>query len=88
MEDGFTPRIVVPDDTDAEIVFAALIGYIGSLAGRVAMGCAVDMHTIGAMRRAVDLVEVVGEDLTAASVRKLAGEIPDDVSALDRENGD
>lgn len=86
--DGFEPRIVIPDDLDAEIVFAALAGYIGSLTARLALLGAVDMHIVGAIKRAAELAGVVGEDLTAKGVRKLAGEIPDDLSGLDMENGD
>jgi hypothetical protein len=87
-ETEFTPRIVVRDDDDAEILFAALVGYIGSLSTRLAMLGAVDMAHIKAMHRATELAGILGEDLTASNVRKLAGEIPDDLSGLDPENGD
>jgi hypothetical protein len=88
MENGFTPRLVIRDDDDAEILFAALVGYIGSLSTRLAMLGAVDMTHINAMHRATELAGIIGEDLTATNVRKLAGEIPDDLSGLDTENGD
>lgn len=88
MTDGFEPRLVVPDDDDAEIVFAALAGYIGSLTARLALLGAVDMRIVTAIHRAAELAEILGEDLTGKSVRKLAGEIPDDLSGLDPENGD
>lgn len=88
MENGFTPRLVVPDDNDAEIVFAALACYIGSLTTRMAMIGSADMPTISAMKRAAELAEIVGEDLTSSGIRRLAGEIPDDLSGLDQENGE
>lgn len=88
MSEEFTPRIVVPDDDDAEIVFAALVGYIHSLTARLAMIGGVDMETIHAMRRATDLTGILSEEIQCSHVRRLAGEIPNDLSTLDTENGD
>lgn len=88
MDKGFTPRLVIRDDEDAEILFAALVGYIGSLSARLALLGAADMTFIHAMHRATELAGIIGEDLTASNVRKLAGEIPDDLSGLDSENGE
>lgn len=88
MDKEFTPRLVVRDDEDAEILFAALVGYIGSLSARLALLGAVDMHFVNAMHRATEIAGLLGEDLTASSVRKLAGDIPDDLSGLDQENGE
>lgn len=88
MSEEFTPRIVVTDDMDAEIVFAALVGYIHGLTARLAMVQSVEMDTIDAMRRATDLCAILGEEIQSANVRRVAGEIPDDLSALDTENGD
>lgn len=88
MSEEMVPRIVVTDDDDAEILFAALVGYIGSLSARLAVLGAVDMHHVNAMHRATELAGILGEDLTASNVRKLAGEIPDDPSGLDEYNGE
>lgn len=88
MAEGFEPRLVISDDLDAEVMFSALAGYIGSLTVRMATLGAVDMHYVSAIKRAAELAELIGEDLTTKGVRKLAGEIPDDLSGLDVNNGE
>lgn len=88
MAEEMVPRIVVSNDEDAEILFAALVGYIQSLSARLILIHGVDMHIVNAMHRATELSGILGEEIQGSNVRRLAGEIPDDLSGLDQENGD
>lgn len=88
MSDGFEPRIVVPDDTDAETVFAALVGYQCSLLARMSMAGVVDMDILHAARRAGELSLILGEEIQSEHVRNMVGGIPDDLSGIEDENRD
>jgi hypothetical protein len=85
-ENDMFPRITVPDDTDAEVVFAALVDYQVSNLARMRLAGYVDVDILRAAHRAGQLALIVGAEIQNTEIRRLAGEIPDDISGLDGEN--
>lgn len=84
--EGFEPRIVVSDDIDAEIVFAALVDYQMRILGEMRLMKCAEPEVLKAARRAGDMAIVIGEEIQSRNIAQLTGGIPDDLSGIDGEN--
>lgn len=86
MENGFTPRIVVPNDDDASTVAAALTGYLHGIFARVQL----TGDIVGAIeegKRSIELLEILVDSAKDEHAKRVFGTIPDDVElseTLDR----
>lgn len=76
-ENRMVPRIVVPNDDDAELIASALVGYLHAVFARVQL----TGDIIGAVengRRAIDLLGVVVDNATEQEAKRAFGPMPSD----------